>query len=135
MESDFHPDSLIEARQILEIAAVRMAAERRTLEDIGDMQAAQRVFINRILDQNHAIEEDLLFHLEVVSAGKNNTLKSLFMKIFPDLYYALNEKKEQERKAALKAIHEHDDIIEHIIEQNEDAAAAAMSVHLGKIEG
>ena len=84
MDSKPHADSLIEARQILEIAAVQMAAQRRTFKDLQEIEAAQAAFYHRTVDQGNAVEEDLLFHLEVVSAGKNSTLKSLFMKIFPD---------------------------------------------------
>ena len=130
MELEFHADSLIEARLILEVAAVRMAAERRTKEDIREINIAQGAFRDQILDQGHAVEEDLLFHLEVISAGKNNTLKSLYMKIFSNLFYLLNETNERDSKKNFIAIPEHENIIEHITDQNQAAAAKAMRLHL-----
>ncbi|MEM6802071.1 MAG: FCD domain-containing protein [Bacteroidota bacterium] len=130
MNSNTHSESLIEAREILEVTAVQMAAERRSLENLDSIKLAQDAFCEQTLDQLDAIEEDLLFHLEVVSAGKNNVLKSLYLKIFPDLLELLASIKRRGKKESFAAITEHDNIIEHISKQDKERAATAMKVHL-----
>jgi len=132
MDSYTHSDNLIEAREILEITAVKMAAERRSSKNLESIQAAQDDFREQRLDQVEAVEEDLLFHLEVVAASKNTVLKSLYLKIFPDLFDLFNKRKKQDLKKSFEAIHEHDSIIEHITNQDKEAAAAVMKFHLDK---
>lgn len=135
MESNIHAEHLIEARRILELAAVKIAAERRTLEDLRDIKAAQNAFYDQTLDHGNELEEDLIFHLKVVAASKNDVLTSLFMKIIPDLCALLNTTKEQKSKEFFKAIHEHDSIIEHLVNQNKEEAAEAMKLHLENWKG
>ena len=127
-----HADNLIEAREILEITAVKMAAERRSSKNLESIQAAQDDFREQRLDQVDAVEEDLLFHLEVVAASKNTVLKSLFLKIFPELFDLFINREKQDLKQFFEAISEHDSIIEHISNQDKEAAAAVMKLHLDK---
>ncbi|MDW3652353.1 MAG: FCD domain-containing protein [Bacteroidia bacterium] len=132
MNPNTHADHLIEAREILEITAVQMAAERRSSENLRSIQAAQDDFREQRLDQAEALEEDLLFHLEVVAASKNSVLKSLYLKIFPDLFDLFNSRKKQDLNSFFEAIYEHDSIIEHISNQNKVGAAEVMKLHLEK---
>lgn len=127
-----HADNLIEAREILEITAVKMAAERRSSKNLESIQAAQDDFREQRLDQVDAVEEDLLFHLEVVAASKNTVLKSLYLKIFPELFDLFINGEKQDLKRFFEAISEHDSIIEHISNQDKEAAAAVMKLHLDK---
>lgn len=127
-----HADNLIEAREILEITAVKMAAERRSSKNLESIQAAQDDFREQRLDQVDAVEEDLLFHLEVVAASKNTVLKSLYLKIFPELFDLFINREKQDLKRFFEAISEHDSIIEHISNQDKEAAAAVMKLHLDK---
>ena len=132
MDSYSHADNLIEAREILELTAVKMAAERRSSQNLESIQAAQDDFREQRLDQVDAVEEDLLFHLEVVAASKNTVLKSLFLKIFPELFDLFINREKQDLKQFFEAISEHDSIIEHISNQDKEAAAAVMKLHLDK---
>ena len=127
-----HADNLIEAREILEITAVKMAAERRSSKNLENIQAAQDDFREQRLDQVDAVEEDLLFHLEVVAASKNTVLKSLYLKIFPELFDLFINGEKQDLNRFFEAISEHDSIIEHISNQDKEAAAAVMKLHLDK---
>ena len=54
------------------------------------------------------------------------------MKIIPELLILFNETKNQDSKNFFKAIYEHDRIIEHITNQNKEAAVEAMKLHLRK---
>lgn len=132
MMSKSHAENLIEARQVLELAAVQMAVENRSLEDLRQIRMAQVAFYNQTLDQGNALDEDLLFHLKVVSAGNNQVLKSLFIKILPELFSLFEETKEADSKKFFAAIHEHDHIIQHIENQDKQEAVDAMEYHLAK---
>lgn len=132
MESKNQGESLVEVRRILEIAAVKMAAERRTLEDLREIQTAQNAFRDQIIDRNDGDEEDLLFHLKVVTAGKNDLLKSLFMKIIPELLELWRKNQDKDSQKMFESLREHDRIIEHIISQNKEKAAEEMKLHIEK---
>lgn len=130
MDANHFDDDLIQVRRILEVAAAKMAAERRTDEDLKAIKAAQKTFAYQTLNHESGVEENILFHLQIVSASKNEVLKSLFLKIIPDLLEMFNKSKHQDDIKYLKAIKEHDHIIDYIIHQNSQAAEQAMEVHL-----
>lgn len=130
MDTNHFKEDLIQVRRILELAAVRMAAQRRTEEDIKAIKSAQQIFADQTLNHESGIEENILFHLKVVSASNNEVLKSLFMKIMPDLLTMFNKTKEQDDVKYLRGIKEHDQIIDYIIHQNSQGAEQAMEVHL-----
>ena len=96
------------------------------------MRIAQSTFCDQTLDYKNPVEEDLIFHLKVVSASKNVVLQSLFMKIMPDLIHLLNQTQQEDFKRFFTAIYEHDRIIEHISNQDQEAAVEAMDLHLRK---
>ena len=58
-ENDF--TSLVEARTILEINCVRLAAERRTTEDILELKNVLNAFEEKVNRGELAVEEDLIF--------------------------------------------------------------------------
>ena len=128
-------DDLIQVRWILEVAAVKMAAERRTLEDLSELKMAQEAYINQTLNYNPGVEENMRFHLKVVAASKNAVLKSLFITIMPDLLDFFKRTKKEVDKKYFKAIQEHDRIIKHITNQNTELAEEAMKLHLKHYKG
>lgn len=132
MDAFTYEENLKEAREILEVTAVRMAAERRTPDNLRDMKTAQGIFCDERLNYTEAVEEDLLFHLEIVEASKNSVLKSLYLKIFPDLFELNNQREATHVWNFFDAVHEHDRIIEHISNQDKEAAEEVMRLHLGK---
>ncbi len=130
MQSEINAESLLEVREILELAAVKMAAERRTLDDLRKIKTAQDVYYDQVLNYGIAVEEGLMFHLEVVAASNNVVLKSLFLKIIPDLIVLSDSRKGEGTVKNFKAIEEHNNIIKHITNQNIEEAAEAMKLHL-----
>ena len=130
MNTNPHQEDLIQVRHILELAAVKMAAERRTNVDLEAIKLAQKAFENKTLNDESGVEENILFHLKVVNASKNEVLKSLFMKIIPDLLNLFNQSKHLDDIKYLKGIKEHDLIIEYIGLQDVQRAEKAMKVHL-----
>ncbi len=126
--SDFA--SLVETRVLLEIQAARFAAESRTVDDIITIQKALDAYSEKVRNNEPAVEEDLLFHLKIAEAGKNNVLKSLMMIITPDIVYNFTELEICKDGRFNQAMEEHKVILQHILDKNPDLAAKAMEEHL-----
>jgi len=127
-DPDFY--SLVETRIMLEVKAVRLAAERRANDDLIQISKALSDFKNKVKQDDAGVEEDLMFHLKIAEASKNSVLKSLSMIIFPDMVkysQRLNICGDGRYKRALE---EHDEILSCIHECNPDKAQAAMELHL-----
>jgi len=82
-ERDF--GSLVETRVMLEVQCVKLAAERRTADDLVQIELALAACEEKIRGGLPSVEEDLLFHLSLADASKNGVLKSLMMIITPDI--------------------------------------------------
>lgn len=126
--SDFR--SLVETRVLLEKQAARDAAKRRTSDDIIHLKAALKAYEEKILKGLPAVEEDLLYHIKIAEASKNNVLKSLMMIITPDIVANYNSLKVCDNSTNNKTLKEHKLILDHIISQDEQKAAEAMEAHL-----
>ena len=83
---------------------------------------------------NHAVEEDLLFHIKIAEASKNSVLKSLMLIITPDIVSSFIKLKVCNESNNRKTIAEHMEILEMISNQNPDGAVAAMEKHLENIK-
>ena len=127
-EHDFR--SLVETRILLEKQAAYLAAMRRTNADIASISNALRAYEKKTKNGQQAVEEDLLFHIKIAEASKNNVLKSLMMIITPDIvknYINLNVCDDLNFNKTLK---EHQAILESIINQDSEGASNAMALHL-----
>jgi len=122
--------ALLETRILLETFAVKLAAQRRTLDDIVSLKNAHSAFVSKTLKYEAGIEENLMFHLKIAEASKNQILKSLLMKIIPDLIYCLEKLQTCENGRYLQSVDEHEDILEHIINQEPELAEQAMLANL-----
>lgn len=126
--SDFA--ALIETRILLETEAAKLAAERRTEQDIINIKEALEAYKHKVQLNEPAIEEDLMFHLKIAEASKNSVLKTLMLIITPDIiknFIQLDVCKDERTHDALE---EHDIIFSHIINQEPSAAMEAMRIHL-----
>lgn len=127
-EHDFH--SLVETRVLLERRACYNAAKKRTANDIIHLTNALDAYEAKVRSGKSAVEEDLLFHIKIAEASKNNVLKSLLMIITPDIFKNYNHYKVCNDKIHLRALDEHRTILNHIIDQNPLEAKKAMTKHL-----
>ncbi len=126
--SDF--SSLVETRVLFETQSARLAALRRTPDDLVDIERALERYEKKVVDGVQAVEEDLLFHLKIAEASKNSVLKSLMLIITPDIinnFIRLDVCKDDHFH---KALEEHKIILKHIKAQEPDLAAEAMRQHL-----
>ena len=113
-----------EVRRILELEIARLAAQRRTDDDLSRM----RECLNgrrkaRSIDDNKAyVDSDLAFHLAVAMASKNSVLVDLYQSFSNVLRDAL-EKFVSDRDLYKNQISIHDQLLEAIERKDEQAAA------------
>lgn len=122
--------SLIETRVILETHAARLAAQRRTPEDLINIQKALTAYEAKVRQGEQGVEEDLMFHLKIAEASKNSVLKSLMLIITPDIIHNFIQLDICKDGRFVEALDEHQLIVEHITRQEAEKAAEAMRSHL-----
>lgn len=127
--------SLVETRVLLEKESARLAALRRTDEDIKNIELALKAYEEQVNTGGKAIEEDLIFHLKIAEASKNSVLNSLMLIITPDIIKNFQVYNVCEGGRLYRSLEEHRTILKHITEQNSEAAAAMMKVHLQEVLG
>ena len=126
--SDF--GDLVETRVLLETQAARMAAQRRTTDDIILIKKALDAHEAKVRKGLPAVEEDLLFHLKIAEAGKNSVLKSLMLIITPDIVKNFTTLEVCKDGRSYRSVDEHQTILEYIVNQEPELAAQAMKEHL-----
>ncbi len=122
--------SLIEARYYMEEDAARLAAERRTDEDIAAMQEALAEYDAKINNGVMAIEEDMLFHLKLAAATKNSVIESMLIILIPDIIKIKNIVDGDVCRDKDYTINQHHEILNAIIKKDAGAAGKAMKAHL-----
>lgn len=127
---DHNFKSLVETRVLLEKQTAKLAAAKRTEDDIVQMTNALKAYEIKVKEGVPAVEEDLLFHIKIAESGKNNVLKSLMMIITPDIISSFNKLKICNDKNTYKSLEEHRIILDHIIHQESDLSCEAMERHL-----
>lgn len=130
-KSDFK--SLVETRIILEKEAARLAAMNRTKDDLVQLSNALEAYEHKLAEEGQAVEEDLLFHIKIAQASKNNVLKSLMMIITPDIVNNFIQYKVCNESNNKQTIEAHRRILDMISSQNPDGALKAMEYHLSDI--
>jgi DNA-binding FadR family transcriptional regulator len=128
----YSASDLNEVRRCLEVPAARLAAGRRTLEDVEQL--------NFILGEHEsaATAEEVIgfdgqFHCAIASATGN----LLFVRLLEDLQETLREQTlavSTLRNRGAGAASEHRAILKAIVERDGDTAAAAMEQHLDAVE-
>lgn len=122
--------SLIETRVLLETQAATLAAQRRTPDDIISIQKALDACNAKTSRGQQAVEEDLIFHLKIAEASKNSVLKSLMLIITPDILQEFITLDVCKDGRFVRAMDEHQRIVDHITRQETNKAASAMRIHL-----
>jgi len=125
--------ALIEARYYMEINAARLAAMRRTDEDLALIRSAVEDYDNKVNNKQDAIQEDMFIHLRIANATKNSVFESMLLMLLPDIIRNIVEKKICGDNRGVKAMAEHHEILQAIADQDADGAAAAMAAHLDDI--
>lgn len=126
-EQDFK--SLVETRILLELKTARMAANRRTEEDLEKMKEALDAYTEKVLNGEDAVQEDLLFHLAIAKAARNSTINTFMLIITPEIITNFEKYHVCDTSLAQEGIKEHLAIFEAIKEQNPQKAKQKMKDH------
>src|SRR5699024_8145365 len=124
-------DSLLETRKLLEIHAVRMAAERAADEHLHGMREA----IDREVaetERKARFEHHRTFHETLLRASGNGLLEVLTQPIFQVLR-SRYLRDDSPNSFWSEVDSDHEDILRHIQNRNADAAAQAMQDHLDRL--
>ncbi len=125
--------ALIEARYYLEINAARLAAQRRTDEDLAILEAAVADYDLKTKHKENAVQEDMFLHLKIANAAKNSVFESMLLMLLPDIIRNIIEKKICGDNRGVQAMAEHHEILTAIADKDPDAAGIAMAAHLNDI--
>ena len=121
--------SLVETRILLELKTVRLAALRRTEDDLLNMKAALTSYSEKVLNGEDAVQEDLLFHLAIAKATGNSTINNFMLMITPEIITNFEEHHVCDKGLATKGIEEHQRIYDAIEQQNPQLAKKMMKKH------
>ncbi|TMM56737.1 FadR family transcriptional regulator [Maribacter algarum] len=126
-EPDFK--SLVETRILLELKTVRLAALRRTEEDLIQLKKALEAYAEKVENGEDAVQEDLLFHLAIAKASGNSTMNTFMLIITPEIITKFEEHHVCDKGLAFSGIKEHQDIYDAIKDQKPKLAKEKMKVH------
>lgn len=121
--------SLVETRILLELKTVRLAALRRTEEDLEHMKQTLYAYKKKVLNGEDAVQEDLLFHLAIAKASGNSTMNTFMLTITPEIITNFEKYHVCDENQAFTGIKEHTDIFEAIKNKAPQLAKEKMKIH------
>ncbi len=121
--------SLVETRILLELKTSRLAATRRTDEDLILMKSALTAYSEKVLNGEDAVQEDLLFHLAIAKASGNSTMNNFMLMITPQIITNFETYHVCDKGLAQQGIKEHKAIYDAIEQQNPQLAKQKMKEH------
>ena len=129
LQSHAQLPAIIEVREALETQTARLAARRRSDDDLAQMRDALRDMAAAIERGDDGADADVRFHGAITKASHNEVLAGLMDQLADVI--------DQTRRASLsrpgrppKSLLAHEKIVQAIAEQDEDGAARAMLDHL-----
>ena len=120
---------LVETRILLELKTARLAAMRRTDEDLVKIEEALKSYTKKVNDGEDAVQEDLLFHLAIAKASSNSSMNTFMLRITPEIITNFEKYHVCDDNQAIKGIDEHRAIFEAIKAQNPSLAKQKMKEH------
>jgi len=127
-DADFK--SLVEMRILLELKTVRLAALRRSENDLYNIKKALDAHKQKIIAGEDAVQEDLLFHLAIAKASGNTTMNTFMLMITPKIitkferYHVCNDKDINQT-----IIEEHLNVYDAILKKDASRAKEMMKKH------
>ncbi len=120
---------LVETRILLELKTVKLAALRRTEEDLIKIEQAMEAYETKVLKGEDAVQEDLLFHLAIAKASGNSNMNTFMLIITPEIITNFEKYHVCDEGKAIRGIKEHKDVYLAIKEQNPQLAKERMKLH------
>ena len=121
--------SLVETRILLELKTVKLAALRRTDEDLKNIKEALDAYQEKALSGEDAVQEDLLFHLAIAKASNNSTINKFMLIITPQIIMDFEKYHVCDKRLSVRGIEEHMEIYKAIEAQDPVLAKQKMKDH------
>lgn len=135
-ENDY--EQLYEARKVIEITIVELAAKKADVEDIDSLEEVLSDMSNKTADIEEYARLDAEFHLNIALASKNKVLYEFISTISDLLMNQVAEKfkrkKDKDPDITYKVFQEHKNILEAIKNKNTLKAKKLMYDHLNNAE-
>lgn len=113
-----------EVRGIVEPAAVRLAAERRTAADLAALDSGIEAMVRAVSGEADAVQADLAFHRALLAASHNELLERMEMVIATGL--AFRDRLVHASSHTHDPVPDHRAVLEAVRAQDPDAAETAM---------
>jgi GntR family transcriptional repressor for pyruvate dehydrogenase complex len=129
IESHKHLPAINEVREAVEPKAARLAARRRTDEDVAAMRGALEDMRDEIGEGLPGLTGDAAFHRALIAAAHNEVLSTVYEQLTPGL--------DQSSQASLvrpaqpeRSLREHEAVLDAIARRDEEGAELAMRLHV-----
>jgi GntR family transcriptional repressor for pyruvate dehydrogenase complex len=123
---------LIEARSIIEVGSVRLAAKRATSEDIAHLERCQKSMEENIAVDKSLTQGDAEFHLSIAEASHNKIQIHLMFSVHDLLSKMVSLCYVGDDSVAILA--QHQAIVKAIKNRDEEQAAVCMEEHLSYVK-
>jgi GntR family transcriptional repressor for pyruvate dehydrogenase complex len=130
-EPDFK--SLVETRILLELKTSRLAALRRTDEDLLQISEALQAYKDKVINGEDAVQEDLLFHLAIAKASGNSTMNTFMLIITPEIITNFQKHHVCDAGLSQRGITDHQAIYDAILNQDPKLAKQKMKEHFKEL--
>jgi GntR family transcriptional repressor for pyruvate dehydrogenase complex len=122
---------VMETRQFMEVLLAQLAAERATDEDIEALRAALKHSEESLSNIENNVQAGVNFHLALADAAHNQVL-ALMYRTIRDLYLETARRTRITPEVARDRFHDHERLLQAVIDKDPEAAAHAMREHLDK---
>lgn len=122
-------EEVIEVRRVLEVEAVRMAAERHDDDDRNELEAVMREMIAAASEPWRASRFDVQYHVLLARASHNTVMTSLVngMRSLLEIWIS---KAVTRQPVVEDIIREHNEVLRAVFLRDANRAAASMFLHL-----
>jgi GntR family transcriptional regulator, transcriptional repressor for pyruvate dehydrogenase complex len=124
--------AVLEARRALEVEIARLAAVRRTDEDLRAIERGLTFMRRELAAGSIGVDGDAAFHAAVTAAAHNPVLTELMCHLADDVAETRSESLSQVRRPP-RSLADHEAIAAGIAAGDPAAAAAAMNAHLDHV--
>lgn len=125
-----------EVRMAIEGDAARLAAMRRSSEELHEIESAHQVFLQNAQAGSMVADEDLAFHRRIAEASGNEffpqALDGILDAMSGFMQLTLNLTRTANRQRAQRVLDEHTAIVAAIRDEDGERARTAMQFHLGQ---
>lgn len=125
-----------EVRFVLEAEAARLAAARRSADEMEAIEAALAALRDALLSDDPAHAEDMALHCRIAEATANPAFPAALQSLFPEVDRIMRAGVDISRSRPPEVIgamlREHERVVDAIRAQDADGAALAMRWHLSE---